>query len=79
MMYTQRGDDVFIWVTIRPETASLTPRTMNELKKVADEVNEHAMINWPTENKENRDIKLSKVDVACDFRGSFFPKANDGV
>ena len=46
MLFMARGDETYIWFTLKPETTELTPRTITELKRVLAAVELHAEAFW---------------------------------
>ena len=64
----------YLWITIDPSTALLTPRFMKRCKEILEVIQTHAEENWDYEGTELESIELIKYDVAVDLKGSFLPK-----
>lgn len=74
LLATQRPQGCYIWVTLTPETNSLTPRTLSQIMLVVKCASEHARVNLCLDVENKNKIKLSKLDVALDLQGSFIPR-----
>ena len=64
-------------MTLNPETAQLTPRTVTQITQIVAIVKDHAVRFWNKTNEEANEIKLSKIDVSVDLKGSFLPSKID--
>lgn len=71
MLITTRSGVTFLWFTLNTETSRLTPRTMNELNKVLQEIRLHARTFWRCGEVKSSWFELTKIDVACDLKGAF--------
>ena len=63
----------YLWITIDPSTALLTPRTIKRCKEILEVIQTHAEENWDYEDTELESIELIKLDVAVDLKGAFLP------
>ena len=66
-----------MWFTLTPESARLTPRTIQQLRNVLEVIKRRAEYSWRLDEEKVDAIALTKVDVAVDFKGSFLPRSED--
>ena len=71
MLISARAESIYIWFTLNPETARISPRTMNELSKVLGSIRLHARSHWGLDPEQCQSFELTKVDVAVDYKGAF--------
>ena len=60
-----------LWITLNPETAFLSPRTLQLIKCTVCKVKQYAETVWLFDSKKLMAIELWKIDVAADYYGSF--------
>ena len=71
---TERNENTYAWLTLKPETANLTPHMSTELVNIVKVIKEHLMITWDLDEDELDEIKMIKLDITQDLYGSFIPK-----
>ena len=70
----ESGKSCYIWAVLTPESAVLDPRFLNNALHIREVVEEHAKKHWSPGSTGAWQIKLGKLDVALDIRGSFLPE-----
>ena len=75
MLVHTRGQGAILWFTLTPESARLTPRTIQQLRNVLEAIKRWAQYSWRLDEEQVDAIALTKVDVAADFKGSFLPRS----
>lgn len=73
-MVTNRGGQVYIWMTINPESAKLDGILISQLNKVLQAMRNFAESYWQMTTEETEKIFITKVDVTVDLLGSFIPR-----
>ena len=71
---SKRGSETFIWITLTPESAILTPRTMNQFVKTQVALKEHFGGFCKCSGSAASQIEMTKIDIANDMKGSFIPE-----
>ena len=72
-IYQQTDNGCVIWFTLNPETTGIDCRTMTDLVKVENVIKSHAKAYWGYNYEELKKIRINKIDIARDHRGSFIP------
>ena len=60
----QRGNLIYLWITMAPDSAYLTDYTLPQIKKTIKAVKDHAKLTWNFNAKQIDSIMLSKIDIA---------------
>lgn len=77
-----RSGRAYLWITVDPSSAALTPRSMQQARDIVKTIREHAeechwIDDWEDEDEEREEadgaICLSKYDITVDHRGAFIP------
>lgn len=76
---SKRGANVHIWFTFTPESAFVRSRTIFEIRDIEKAVGRYAKLHWEVQDEESVTVFPSKVDIARDMRGAFFPHADGQV
>ena len=71
VLISSRNSNTYMWITLKPETALISPRTVIRLQKVVRAIKAHAMVYWDYPDVVDSPITLSKVDLAVDLSGAF--------
>ena len=66
-----------MWFTLTPESAQLTPRTIQQLQNVQEATKSWAKYVWRLDEEQIDAIAISKIDCAVDFKGSFLPDSKN--
>ena len=74
LIHTQ-GHKTKMWFTLTPESAQLTPRTIQQLRNVLEATKGWAEYVWRLDDEQLDAIAISKIDCAVDFKGSFLPRS----
>ena len=73
-MSSHRKGEVFLWLTMQPETSQLTPRTVADLLSVTTAIKKHAILDWGCTESVASCIAINKIDFTLDLEGSFIPE-----
>ena len=46
VMASERSDRTYLWLTLQPNTTTLTPRTLVEFKKTLEALQKYAKLDW---------------------------------
>ena len=79
LLFTTRGTDTYLWLTLTPETSYITPRTMALLRLTMKKIKEYAESAWLFDREKLSLIVLTKVDVAIDYKGGFLAENSNGT
>ena len=66
-----------MWFTLTPESAQLTPNTIDQLRNALDAVKKWARYVWRLDDEQLGAIAMTKIDCAVDFQGSFLPDSEN--
>lgn len=72
-VYLETGNGGAIWFTLNPETTSIVANTIQDALNVEKVIKSHAKANWGYSTYELKQIRLGKIDIARDNKGSFIP------
>ena len=72
-----RGHKTLMWFTLTPESAQLTPNTIDQLRNALDAVKKWARYVWRLDDEQLGAIAMTKIDCAVDFQGSFLPDSEN--
>ena len=78
-MVTGSNNKTSLWITLTPETAELTCRTVADLHQALATVKQWAGAKWGFDEQAVGQIELTKLDVTMDFLGSLLPADPDGA
>ena len=78
-MVTGSNNKTSLWITLTPETAELTCRTVADLHQALATVKQWAGAMWGFDEQAVGQIELTKLDVTMDFLGSLLPADPDGA
>ena len=71
-----REQKAIMWFTLTPESAQLTPRTIQQLRNVLEATKRWARYVWRLDDEQLDAITMTKIDCAVDFKGSFLPHSD---
>ena len=63
----------FAWITLTPESANLTPRTLKQVRDILEKAKDYAKTYWSYSEEEAAEMVPTKIDIAIDMKGSFIP------
>ena len=66
-----------MWFSLTPESAQLTPRTIQQLRNIIEAIKRYALIVWRLDEEQIDAISMTKIDCAVDFKGSFLPDSGN--
>ena len=72
-----RGHKTKMWFSLTPESAQLTPRTIQQLRNVIEAIKRWAEYVWRLDEEQLDAIAMTKIDCAVDFKGSFLPDSDN--
>ena len=67
ILVNRRVTATCLWFTFTSESAWLTPRTMQQLKDLAEYTKAYSKVFWRFKSEQLSQIKLNKVDTAVDL------------
>ena len=79
IMVTGSQDSTSLWITLTPETAELSRRTVVQIHEAVKTVRRCAEDMWSFAHQAVEQIEVTKVDVTMDYKGSFLPRDHRGA
>ena len=72
MLFKPRGLDTVIWLTFKPETTHITPRTMLQIKRLVESTKMFTDVIWPLRKKKACISSCKRLPLLSTLRKAFF-------